>query len=739
MFGAHEQGGRRTDANEEPIAHTRNAAGQRQPLVSHLRNVARLTGNFGASLHATAAASYLGLAHDVGKLDPAFQAYLRRCEEDPTWRGHGPDHKAAGSDLAGQQVGLAALAVQGHHGGLSSAATFRTWLADARKRPEVAQAERDAFALLPELHTRERPSLPRWSEDDPLAAELLLRLIFSTLVDADFLDTEHHFSPERSGRRSRSPSLSELWQRFERSHAHAFAVTVHGDLVAQTRAEVYRACLRAADAPPGVFRLTVPTGGGKTLSGLAFALRHALRNGQHRVIVAVPFLAITEQTADVYRAALETPADAGEVVLEHHSEALWTAGTEDFDAATQWGRLAAENWDAPVTVTTTVQLFESLFAGTPARCRKLHRLAGSVLILDEAQALPPHLLTPILDVLRELVAHYGVSVVLCTATQPAFGAIDAFASVPATEIVREPEHLFRTLRRVRYEWWDTPAAWDAAAAQMRAERQALAIVNTKRDALALLDALDDPDALHLSTALCGAHRRAAIGAVRQRLAEGTACRLVATQVVEAGVDLDFPFVLRAVAPLDSIIQAAGRCNREGRLPEGRVLVFQPAQGGLPGGAYRTATGQTLAVFGAGRFDPDDPATASAYFRALYGLLDTDRERIQQMRRSLDYPAVGRAFQMIEPTDSVVVPYGSSSEQAKVARLLVQIARRDGSARHLFRSLQPYVVAVPPGAATRYADQGLATSIVPGVWRWEGRYDPVRGLVPEGHSLDELVV
>ncbi len=619
-------------------------------------------------------------------------------------------------------------------------AAFRTWITEALKRPEVGEAERTALALVPELHPQVPPAVPRWLESDALAADLFVRLVFSGLVDADFLDTEQHFAPERSARRMPAPGLGVLWERFERRHAETFAPPVPGDVVGEVRAEVYRQCIEAADGPRGIFRLTVPTGGGKTLSALAFALRHALRNNQRRVIAAVPYLTITEQTADAYRAALETPRDVGRVVLEHHSEAFTGRDQDEvLEPAMVWGRLAAENWDAPVVVTTTVQLFESLFANMPARCRKLHHLAGSVLILDEAQALPPHLLTPILDVLRELVAHYGVSVVLCTATQPAFGAIDAFTSVTATEIVPDAARLFRSLRRVRYDWREAPTSWDTAADELRAERQALAIVNTKRDAVALLDALDDPHALHLSTSLCGAHRRAVIRAVRERLAESRPCRLVTTQVVEAGVDLDFPLVLRAVGPLDAVIQAAGRCNREGKQAEGRVVVFQPEQGGLPGGAYRTATGQTLAVLGAGGFDPDDPATATAYFRALYGLLDTDRERIQQHRRSLDYPAVSRAFQMIEPTESVVVRYGSASEQAKVERMLDQIARRDGSGRHLLRSLQPYLVSVRPMAAAHYAVQGFATPLVPGLWRWEGRYDPIRGLVPEGRALDELVV
>ena len=723
----------------EPIAHTRNADGARQDLVSHLRGVAELARGFGKPLAAPDAAWLVGLAHDIGKWDPEFQAYLARCEREPGWRGHGPDHKAAGTDLALRTLGLASMAVQGHHGGLESPPQVRAWLAEALARPAVVQAQREAVARMPELAPATSPPLPPHAGADPIGAELFVRLLYSALVDADFLDTERHFDAGRAEQRVAALDLGELWRRFERHHAR-FPPPSPGDVVARVRAEVYAACLAAADVPPGIFRLTVPTGGGKTLSGLAFALRHALHNGQRRIVVAVPFLTITEQTADTYREALEVPADAGRVVLEHHSEARWNRDDEPFDAATTWGRLASENWDAPIIVTTTVQLFESLFAHKPARCRKLHRLAGSVVILDEAQALPPHLLTPILDVLRDLVAHYGVSVVLCTATQPAFETIAPFASMTGSEIVPDPTRLFRTLRRVQYDWrTDTPLSWEGVANEMRAARQALAVVNTKRDAMALLDALDRPDALHLSTSLCGAHRRAVIAEMHARLRAGRPCLVVSTQVVEAGVDVDFPFVLRALGPLDGTIQAAGRCNREGTLPEGRVLVFEPTEGGLPGGSYRTATGQTRALLGSGSLDPDDPATTSAYFRALYALLDTDRARIQPLRQSLDYPEVSRAFRMIDESDSVVVPYGEPDERQRVGAMTAQLARGQGGGRLLFRALQPYLVSVRPALVERYGHDGLAAPIAPGLWRWNGRYDAVRGLVPEGIALDELVV
>ncbi len=314
---------------------------------------------------------------------------------------------------------------------------------------------------------------------------------------------------------------------------------------------------------------------------------HAIHHYLDQVIVAIPYTSIIEQTADVYRGIF---GEEDGLVLEHHS-AVVVDDQENSPVTAQqaWPRLASQNWDAPVVVTTTVQLFESLFANRPGRCRKLHNLARSVIVLDEVQTLPPDLLEPILDVLRQLVAHYGTTVVLSTATQPALDESPYLHGLPnVQEIIPTPERYFQKMQRVHYE---VPAAsqrwtWLEVAERLRSERQALAIVNTKGDAMALLDALGNQAALHLSTLMCGAHRRATLEEVRRRLKEGDPCLLVSTQVVEAGVDLDFPVVLRAVGPLDRIVQAAGRCNREGRLEAGQVIVFNPTEGGVPRGAYR---------------------------------------------------------------------------------------------------------------------------------------------------------
>ena len=405
---------------------------------------------------------------------------------------------------------------------------------------------------------------------------MFLRMTYSALIDADSLDTEAHglggYTPQNRGN---CVTIPELWERYERfMDVQPTNMNSH---VNNVREEVHDACITAASAPQGIFRLTVPTGGGKTRSAMAFALRHGIEHQLRRIIVAVPFNTITQQTARVYREIFEQDSTGSNpVVLEQHSAATETDDEDTFGPKDVWLRLTAENWDAPIVVTTTVQLFESLLANRRAKTRKLHNLAGSVIILDEVQALPHGLLSPILDVIQQLSSHYGVSVVLSTATQPTFELIGEFRKVEAREINTSHRRHFDALRRVTYEWrTEERNPWNQVAGWIRQEESALTIVNTKRHAMELLDALGEEDALHLSTLLCGAHRSEVLEEVRRRLQKGEPCKLVSTQVVEAGVDLDFPAVFRAEAPLDSIIQAAGRCNREGHTKSGRVVVFRP--------------------------------------------------------------------------------------------------------------------------------------------------------------------
>jgi len=555
---------------------------------------------------------------------------------------------------------------------------------------------------------------------DRFALELLLRMTFSALVDADSLDTEEHFDPARSAVRQRTTlTVSELLTTLERSHA-ALEDERDPTPVNAARRAIRRQCVAAAAWEPGLYRLAAPTGAGKTLAGMAFALAHAVRHGLRRVVVAVPFTSITEQTAGVYRAIFGDDA-----VLEHHS----AIDPERMAAASPrsrlWAMLGADNWDAPVVVTTTIQLFESLFSNRRIATRKLHRLARSVIVIDEVQALPVGLMTPIMEMLGLLCRQYGCTVVLSSATQPA-----TIGRLPALEHARHlvPDYAthFDHLRRV--DWSQAAQPWTAerVAEELRRERRGLAVLNTRADALRVLDKCP-PGALHLSTLLCGAHRRTVLNEVRRQLAAGETCHLVSTQVVEAGVDVDFPVVLRALAPFDSIVQAGGRCNREGRAGLGRVVVFEMPGRRTPPGAYHTGTDITGTMLARGPVDFDDPAAATEYFSWLYDRVSLDRPRVREAQLRLAFADVAERFRMItQDTTPVLVPYDATAiELARQIQGLEGDAGSPGRARGLLRSIQPYTVALRERDLDEANRRGwLRDGPLP---VWTGPYDGVCGV------------
>ncbi|MCS6776125.1 MAG: CRISPR-associated helicase Cas3', partial [Chthonomonadaceae bacterium] len=519
--------------------------------------------------------------------------------------------------------------------------------------------------------------------------------------------------------------------------------------VNRVRREVYEACLKAAQLPPGVFRLTVPTGGGKTRASLAFALTHICHHekqsgGTHlrRIIYAIPYTSIIDQTAMVFRDIFGENAP----ILVHHSGAFEDRasgnGDEDGgDGLSSWRRLACENWDAPLVLTTTVQLFESLFSCKPGQCRKLHNIACSVLILDEVQMLPPGLLKPIVDALKTLVKYYGVTVVLCSATQPALCGKHVYLSgfEQVRDIVAHPEEHFRLMRRVEYRVELESWGWLRVAEEMtrdtRRPRQCLTVVNTRADALRLLKTLreilgEDRSVCHLSTLLCGAHRQNVLKDIRRRLAEEQDCILVATQVIEAGVDVDFPFAMRAIAGFERIIQLAGRCNRRGRLPRGEVVVFFPAEGRLPPEFYKTATERTKLLLSRGSVDYDDPAQCTEYFRQVYQDIDTDELGIQSSRRRCDFPEVAAKFRMItELTRPVLVRY--APEAALYDRIIRELSE-GGLSREIWRRAQPLLVNLLARDVERLMETGQIADALPEypdtLYLWKGDYDEVEGMV-----------
>lgn len=733
------------------IAHTSNHLGKRQDLLEHLHNVADAAAQYCASFDNSQFARYAGLLHDIGKYDPAFQQYLLNAERNPTKRLKGPDHKGAGTIFAYnvEMEGLLAFLISGHHGGLPAQADLKSHIREHMARKPAQDAILTARKTMPELQAIPKNLVPAHIRSE-LEKEFFTRMIFSALVDADFLDTEQHFNGGKRLERDNPWTITDLWQKFETWYQQKFG-SVEPSTLNTIRAEVYQHCINATGQTPGFFRLTVPTGGGKTLTSLAFALQHAQKHGFKRIIYAIPYTSIIDQTVAVFRGIF---ADE-QACIEHHSDIALQDPENPIPTEIQ-RRLATENWDAPLIVTTTVQLFESLLGRGTGKCRKLHNIAQSVIILDEVQMLPVHLLTTILDVLRQLVAHYNVTVVLCTATQPAFESRQEFEGLPGIrEIVPVPEQYFVPLKRVEYQ---LPAAgetwtWEQVAARVQAEQQILVIVNTRRDATMLIDILVpddtiddeyDPDLFHLSTRLCGMHRKVVLEEVRRRLKAGKPCRLIATQVVEAGVDVDFPLVMRAIGPLDRIVQAAGRANREGNMPyPGTVIVFAPEGGHIPKGSYTLGTDITKGLMREGKTDLHEPQLYQEYFRQYYSYPNRDPHDIEGTRKRFDYPLVAEKFRMIEDNSTpVIVKYPDTSEvddEHPITKHLNTLRESANLHRSQLRVLQPYTVNLLSHEFKKAQQQGLVLEVIPGVWEWLGEYDSGKdGKHGQGILLDSAL-
>ena len=673
----------------------------------------------------------VGLTHDLGKANPAFQKYLiaqaRGEDRDTT------PHAWAGAAIFSEyrnRIPWAEICmpIAGHHAGLGEIGlvTNRIDANLAANREFVAYLRGMLIELMREETLQSGIGLTVSNKRlDPFKRELRIRMLFSTLVDADWLATEAHFSSKNERFRSGWPSIEVLWERFKADQEKLMAGSDRTKLVNKIRNNVYEHCLKASVFESGFFRLTVPTGGGKTRSSLAFALQHCIIHGLRRVVIAIPYTSIIDQTAEVCREILGHDA-----VLEHHSQIDYDAakkryrGSEDSDAMPRRQELASENWDAPLIVTTTVQLFESLFTNRTSKCRKLHNLAGSVIILDEVQTLPPELLSPTLSILRNLVDDYQVSVVLCTATQPALKStpfLTELEGISIHEIVPEYKSHFQILKRVDYEFRKNPIAMVDLTEELETEEQVLAVFNSRKDALSIISMLGDrDDAFHLSTLLCSTHRKKVLAEIRRRLDEKVPVCLISTQVIEAGVDVDFPIVYRVLGPLDRIVQVAGRCNREGELDVGRVIVFELEEGRAPRGAYASGIEKARLLLQAYPDRLHDPSLYEEYFRRLYHDLNLDAHRIQHYREELNYPAVAQRYKLIpDDTCPVVVPYEDAFNRLDV---WLRYPCRD-----TWRRLQPYVVNLYRYELESLEREGWVDKPTEGLYRWNGGYDKKLGI------------
>lgn len=697
-------------------------------LSSHLKGTGAKAASFLDIVGCSDLGMAVGLLHDLGKYSLEFQGRL-------TGNHTRVNHSTAGAKIAieryDERLGkLLAFCIAGHHAGLANGVNGgrTTSLQDRLQEviPDLDPTWEQEIAIpsssvLKSLLSVLKPPGENGHGEHSIA--LLVRMLFSALVDADYLNTEAWFAEKDGGRPSRGeyPCLVELRERLS-DFLEKLLIDSDTGVVNELRREILVHARGRATDSPGLFSLTVPTGGGKTLTSLAFALDHAIKHDLGRVIYVIPYTSIVEQTAAVFREALSVGQIESDLIVEHHT----TFDEERIPAreSREKLQLAMENWDAPIIVTTSVQFFESLFANRPSRCRKLHNIANSVVILDEAQTLPLKYLKPCVVVIDELARNWRTSMVLCTATQPALGKSDGFSGglENVRELAPEPSRIQKDLRRTKI----VPEGQiddEELAYRLESSPQVLCIVNTRRHARELYESISHlQGALHLSTLMCARHRTECLNVVRRRLKDGEPVRLISTSLVEAGVDLDFPSVWRAEAGLESIIQAAGRCNREGRLETlGEIHVFEPApgEGRKPPPEIAQFASAARSVFRK-HGDPMDLQSIREYFQELYWLRDDEAldekrilPRLERQKASLDFPFEGIAsdFRLIEsPMVPVIVPWAGYGQGDNLANTLIDRLQWIERPGWVARKLQPFVVQIPQKARAELLNAGAVEAV-----------------------------
>lgn len=699
-------------------------------LVTHLNETANKSGKFASEFENRDWAELAGFLHDLGKYHPDWQSYLRRksgyydTEAHIENTGNRPNHSTAGAVLAIQKLQknykdaarLLAYIIGGHHSGLPDwNPQLYSRLYDVNRSLIKDDVEKikpidEANQFIESPSPISIPAIYKHGTDKEANEQihLWIRMLFSCLVDADFLDTEKYMDEKERGG---CLSIKELKQRFDNYMSEKKSESE----LNKKRNEILKRCRDKAELKPGFFSLTVPTGGGKTLSSMAFALEHAIKHNKKRIIVAIPYTSIIEQTSKVYKYGtdideeIEKLKETGKFlfgenhVIEHHSNL-------DPEKENYKNRLASENWDAPIIVTTNVQLFESLFASSTSACRKLHNIVNSVIILDEAQMLPQGYFKSILSVLKGLVNYFGVTVVLMSATQPVLkGKIGNNTNViegldNVTEIIEDPDLLAKDFKRVEFilpKYLNKPKSWEEIAEELTAYDQVLCIVNTRKDCRHLHSLMLN-GTIHLSGFMCGEERSEVISEIKIKLKKNEPVKVISTQLVEAGVDIDFPVVYRALTGLDSIAQAAGRCNRENKFEGGgKVVVFVPPKPS-PSGFLRKAEDAGKAII---RNHPDEeftPSLYSEYFKYLYSNINSFDEvdfysHLVRNASSFDFQfrTFAERFNMIDSSKqfSIIVWYESPKSDKGSLKLIEQL-KYAGASKVLLRKLQRYIVNVP---------------------------------------------
>lgn len=730
---------------EELIAHVREESGcyEIQTVAEHATGTAALSGSFAAVFGAAEWGRVSGLWHDVGKCTTTeFQPYIRaRSGMSATpWREEKPDHTSAGAILAQKRLPgyyhSLSYCIAGHHAGLLDYTSSGE--ACQIRRLEKTACYQAMLAGIPGELLDIVPALGQVNIKGPQEVHLWIRMLFSCLVDADYLDTERFMKPQQALLRGGYKSIPELKNEFDR-YMDKF-VTSPTSLINEKRAFILQQCRQSGMGQPGFYSLTVPTGGGKTLASMAWALEHAVRYGKNRIIIVIPYTSIVVQTVTVFREIF------GERnVVEHHSNL-------QPDDVSELARLTIENWDAPIIVTTDVQFFESLYACKTSKCRKLHRICNAVVILDEAQMLPVEFLKPVLHVLQGLQNSFRSSILFTTATQPVFSGkighgLSAFTGLvnSITEIITDSEELFTAFRRVNIQWRDTTNTFDEIADELQHYEQVLCIVNTRSEAYELYKRMPQ-DTLHLSRMMCSMHIMDIIKLIKQKLANKEPIRVVSTQLIEAGVDIDFPLVYRAFAGLDSVAQAAGRCNREGKLNKqgalGKVVVFNWNQKPLRGLMGKGADTLKDMLVSSKEQDLLLPFWLRQYFTKFYFKVNTfDKADIETLlyqnrnRMHFQFATAAEHFRLIDDKDSIsiLVPYQDGAT-------LIRKLKEQGPEFGLLRKLQPYSVSVRKWDFEKLVKAGfIVTYSDIHIIEDPQCYDPQAGLTLENHWLDELLL
>ena len=722
-------------SDERFLAHSENDTGEPHSLREHLFGVRELILSFAVKDYQKPFLALAALLHDLGKYLSAFQAYLRNGGK----RGSVP-HARWGAFVA-RKLKLSAIsyAVDGHHGGLPNEAVWahEHTAADDNERAQAVQLL-NCFYDDTGLSGQTLP-VPRQKELAPLEWDVLVRFIFSCLVDADWLDTEAHFSPEKQRLRERKTldmhvarkRLEQKFAAFASSKKQGTAQNEHGRLN-ELRDSARLQALQKATLPTGFFSLNLPTGLGKTLTSLRWAVEHAAANNLERIIIVLPYVNIIDQTAKALKDIF-----GDDMVLEHHSSYV-PPENEDGSALNaeekereNRKKLACENWNYEIIVTTTVQFYETLFSNRPEKCRKFHNIANSVVILDEVQTLNKDLVLPTLDMLQNVQTALNTSFVFCTATLPAFESREGFPGIKAiTPLVENAESLFNKTLRVRFEQLEELRPISFAALKNALETSGvstLAVLNTKRPVSELYRELYISPrwekVFYLTTNLCPHHRKKIIEEIRAILLKKKDRILVlSTQLVEAGVDFDFPCVFREMAPLESIIQAAGRCNREDAMPEpGRVVLFQLADASAPDRFYAAQAGHVRAILTSDTGDLYSYAFFQNYYKQILSLFVTQKQSVTLERERCNFEKVNDLYRLMPDTTHplFIRDYDENSRkihdtlQAK-ERLKLKLSRDD------HRAIQQYSVQVYDGF---FIHAARSWSELPcGVRVWNGRYD-----------------